>query len=123
MITVTCSCGRRLRAKGEQAGKLALCPHCRERVLIPEDALSPPGQAVGVVERAGPGRSRTRFLVVGGVLAAALVAGLIVYLVIFRAKSPSDGGSVASVPKAAPTITASPNPVPAGTEKFGTTTV
>jgi membrane associated rhomboid family serine protease/DNA-directed RNA polymerase subunit RPC12/RpoP len=34
-IHVACSCGRKIRAPRQYAGKTVLCPRCRERVLIP----------------------------------------------------------------------------------------
>jgi hypothetical protein len=123
MIAVTCSCGRTLRAKGELAGKLAQCPHCQERVLIPDGGASGPEAATTLVDRPAA-LSRTRLLVGGGVLAAALIAVVVVYFGWFRGKEQSGGGSpVAGAQKSAPTIAASPNPVPAGPEKFGTTTI
>jgi DNA-directed RNA polymerase subunit RPC12/RpoP len=34
-IKLTCSCGKRLRTKDENAGKRLKCPACRSIVLIP----------------------------------------------------------------------------------------
>src|SRR2546425_2981309 len=102
MITVTCSCGRRLRAKDELAGNLAQCPHCQERVLIPDgvpfetEAAGPTATAVAAIPAT---RSRTRLLVGGGVLVAVLGVALVVYLGWFRGKTAPatghapDGGS------------------------------
>jgi membrane associated rhomboid family serine protease len=35
-IHVSCSCGRKIRAPRQYAGKTVLCPRCRERILIPQ---------------------------------------------------------------------------------------
>jgi hypothetical protein len=132
MITVTCACGRHLRAKDELAGKLAQCPHCQKKVQIPVAATSPdesahpnaPEESV-VVASVPATKSRTGLLVGGGLLVAVLVGTLIVYLGWFRGKhslgTESEPAVTATKPTA--TITASPNPVPASSEKFGTTTI
>jgi membrane associated rhomboid family serine protease/predicted RNA-binding Zn-ribbon protein involved in translation (DUF1610 family) len=43
-IHVRCSCGKKIRAPRQYAGKTVLCPRCRERILIPQ-ANSPDAQS------------------------------------------------------------------------------
>src|SRR5438034_10143985 len=40
-ISVTCTCGKRLKAKDEMAGKRARCPACGNSVLIPDPESEP----------------------------------------------------------------------------------
>ncbi len=49
MIQFTCaSCGKRVRAKDELAGRMAKCPGCGQPIRIPADNLpSPPGRGAG----------------------------------------------------------------------------
>ena len=41
-IIVQCSCGRRLKARNEFAGKRADCPHCGTELTVPEATPEPP---------------------------------------------------------------------------------
>src|SRR5437899_8368797 len=120
---VTCSCGKRLAVKDELAGKVVQCPACHERVQIPAAARSGDQSAPVKPEVSG---SRKVWLVAG--LAAGVVLGGALVVGYFNWKrnptTASDTRSANSTaPKGAPTITATPNPVPAGEGKFGTTTV
>jgi hypothetical protein len=129
MITVTCSCGRRFRAKEELAGKTAQCPHCQEKVLIPAGARDDGPMSETVIEP--PAKSRKRVVLWGGILVGVLGIALILYFGLIRSKSPrasgpssgAEGITTVGSQKSAPVITATPNPVPAGSEKFGTTTI
>src|SRR5262249_2854226 len=121
---VTCSCGKRLVAKVELAGKVVQCPACHERVQIPAGARSGVQSPHAKPMESG---SRKVWLVPG--VAAGLVLGAALTIGYFNWKrSPTTvGGDTRSAnstsPKGPPTITANPNPVPAGEGKFGTTTV
>ena len=118
-IVVTCSCGKRLLAKVELAGTVVQCPACHERIKVP--AATKP-------EESG---SRKVWLVAGLAAGVVLCGALAVgYFNWKRGHSPQGvshtGNAPArnpNAPKVAPSITATPNPVPAGETKFGTTTV
>ncbi len=50
-IIVQCSCGRRLKARDEFAGKRADCPHCGTTLTVPESSPQPAsGAASGVAD-------------------------------------------------------------------------
>ncbi|MGH7226478.1 MAG: DUF4190 domain-containing protein, partial [Gemmataceae bacterium] len=36
MIRFVCACGRQLQAREENAGKVVLCPACKQRVTVPD---------------------------------------------------------------------------------------
>lgn len=40
MIRFACSCGQQLQAREENAGKLVLCPACKQRVTVPDQAAA-----------------------------------------------------------------------------------
>jgi hypothetical protein len=132
MISVTCTCGKVLRAKNELAGRAAQCPHCQEKIKIPSaPSHGAPQRVAPALEAEGATGSNKTLLLSG--IAVGLLAGLIVLVLYFglnRNKptgSSNDDANYASSAapgvRTAPSITASPNPVPAGTEKFGTTTI
>jgi hypothetical protein len=57
-ITVTCSCGRKLSAKDEYAGRTVKCPGCEQPLKIPAPAQLPQGQGPAAKSKsAGPKRS------------------------------------------------------------------
>jgi len=120
---VTCSCGKKLVAKDELAGKVVQCPACHERIQIPAAARSGVGPAPAKPEES---RSRKVWLV-AGLAAGILLGGALVVGYFNWKRNPSTSGDVrpanSTAPKVPPSITATPNPVPAGEGKFGTTTV
>src|SRR5438270_281423 len=113
-IAVTCSCGKQLRAKAELAGKTVVCPSCRAKVMVPGPepaAAEPPPTLAG----------RRGWLVVAGVVLALALAGGGAAIYFGR---PRDAGPPPVLTTASTAVvTASPNPVPAGPDKFGATTV
>jgi hypothetical protein len=108
-IAVTCTCGMHLRAKPELAGKTVKCPSCGKQVVVSGTPAAGGPRQPPAVSSATPTRGGNRGLIVTAA-ALALVGGLaVVYFVWLRPPS--------VVPA---TITAAPNPVQGGSNKFGT---
>ena len=53
-IVVSCSCGKRLRARDELAGKRAKCPGCGKTLLVPPTAADPEQDLYDVVDSSTP---------------------------------------------------------------------
>jgi RsiW-degrading membrane proteinase PrsW (M82 family) len=53
-IVVSCSCGKRLRARDELAGKRAKCPGCGKALLVPPTAADPEQDLYDVVDAPTP---------------------------------------------------------------------
>src|SRR5438132_9709281 len=119
-VIVLCACGKRLLAKPELAGRVVRCPACRERLRIPAARQSGiPPRSAQTAPAKSPGSGSRTGLLVGGVVAVALVGGALAvgYYGWFR-ELPSrttnpalTSGPTAPAVKALPSITASPNPV------------
>ena len=58
-ITVTCSCGRKLAAKDEYAGRTVKCPGCGQPLKIPEAATAPPIAPSDTTARSGQAKKKT----------------------------------------------------------------
>jgi len=140
-IQVECACGKRLYAQDGQAGRKVRCPACQEPVKVPAMSLTEThpqthdanAMAEPTDQPQGAGKA---LLLGGGAIIGVLVCCVLAvgYFVWFRDPTPrvvnqtTSGEPPAQAMNPAarngpPSITATPNPVPAGDSKFGTTTV
>lgn len=121
---VTCSCGKKLVAKDELAGKVVQCPACHERIQVPAAARSGVHAAPAKPEESG---SRKVWLIAGLAIAGVVLCGALAVGYFAGKRTQTTGGDArpanSTAPKVPPSITATPNPVPAGEGKFGTTTI
>jgi DNA-directed RNA polymerase subunit RPC12/RpoP len=127
-ISLICECGKKIRVKDDLAGKRIKCPGCGKSMLVPpeeqfeesENVSEVPSEKAVAEEPKSKGKWNAWVIALAGTVI--LVGGAVgVYFLFLR-----DGAPTQPIPltkKGTPMITANPNPVPAGPEKFGKTTI
>lgn len=130
-IAVSCRCGKQLRLKEDLAGKVVVCPSCKNGIKVPD----PSREAESAQNADAPGAGARslgarKLIVAGGILAVVLAAILGAGIGVFgwfrggtKRDTPAGRSDVAAQQPASPTIVANPNPVPPGGSQLGTTTI
>src|SRR5438874_2336436 len=97
-IVVSCSCGKRLRARDELAGKRAKCPGCGKMLVVPPKAVDPEEDIYDVIDPPAAAPSAPK-------PAAKPIAAPRPAIAAAPTYSPTVPGRIAPAPKSSPVAT------------------